>query len=105
MEGFERCLAERQGLNTNIVSPISAPALVESYSKARENFSVLDPKSLLLPQPYDPQLLLEWVGAYDLLNGEEIFSFSANAVYHPYDAPGRCQNFSLAILMGLHLEM
>ena len=100
MEGFERCLAERQGLNTNIVSPISAPALVESYSKARENFSVLDPKSLLLPQPYDPQLLLEWVGAYDLLNGEEIF-VSANAVYHPYDAPGRCQKLFLSNTNGL----
>jgi thioglycine synthase len=100
MEGFERCLAERQGLNTNIVSAISAPALVESYSKARENFSVLDPKSLLLPQPYDPQLLLEWVGAYDLLNGEEIF-VSANAVYHPYDAPGRCQKLFLSNTNGL----
>ena len=100
MEGFERCLAERQGLNTNVVSAISAPALVESYSKARENFSVLDPKSLLLPQPYDPQLLLEWVGAYDLLNGEEIF-VSANAVYHPYDAPGRCQKLFLSNTNGL----
>jgi ribosomal protein S12 methylthiotransferase accessory factor len=60
----------------------------------------LDPKSLLLPQPYDPQLLLEWVGAYDLLNGEEIF-VSANAVYHPYDAPGRCQKLFLSNTNGL----
>jgi thioglycine synthase len=100
MEGFERCLAERQGLNANIESEISAPALVESYAKARESSNLLDPKALLLPQPYDPQLLLEWVGAYDLMNGEEIF-VSANAVYHPYDAPGRCQKLFLSNTNGL----
>jgi thioglycine synthase len=100
MESFERCLAERQGLNTNIESGISAPALVESYSTAKESHNVLDPKTLLLPQPYDPQLLLEWVGAFDLMNGEEIF-VSANAVYHPYDAPGRCQKLFLSNTNGL----
>lgn len=100
MEGFERCLAERQGLNANIESGISAPVLVESYNKARESFNLLDPKVLLLPQPYDPQLLLEWVGAYDLMNGEEMF-VSANAVYHPYDAPGRCQKLFLSNTNGL----
>jgi thioglycine synthase len=100
MEGFERCLAERQGLNANIESGISAPVLVESYNKARESFNLLDPKALLLPQPYDPQLLLEWVGAYDLMNGEEIFVCS-NAVYHPYDAPGRCQKLFLSNTNGL----
>jgi len=92
MESFERCLAERPGLNANIASNISAPALVESYATARENHNVLDPKELLLPQAYIPQSLMEWVGAYDLMNKEEIF-VSANAVYHPYDAPGQCQKF------------
>ena len=92
MESFERCLAERPGLNANIASNISAPALVESYATARENHNVLDPKELLLPQPCIPQSLMEWVGAYDLMNKEEIF-VSANAVYHPYDAPGQCQKF------------
>jgi thioglycine synthase len=100
MEGFERCLAERQGLNANIESGISAPALVESYTKARESFNLVDPKALLLPQPYDPQLLLEWVGAYDLMNGKETF-VSANAVYHPYDAPGQCQKLFLSNTNGL----
>jgi YcaO-like protein with predicted kinase domain len=59
MESFERCLAERPGINANIAGGISAPALVESYAKARENFNVMDPKGLLLPQPYTPQSLLE----------------------------------------------
>ena len=84
MESFERCLAERPGLNANIAGEISAPALVESYAKAIESCNLLDPKALLLPQPYVPQSLLEWVGAYDLMNREEVF-VSANAVYHPYD--------------------
>jgi len=100
MESFERCLAERPGLNANIAGNISAPALVESYASAREGCNVLDPKVLLLPQPHIPQSLMEWVGAYDLLNGEEIF-VSANAVYHPYDAPGQCQKLFLSNTNGL----
>ncbi len=100
MESFERCLAERPGLNANIEGGISAPALVESYTKVIENFNVLDPKTLLLPQPYIPQSLMEWVGAYDLMNNEEIF-VSANAVYHPYDAPGQCQKLFLSNTNGL----
>lgn len=100
MEGFERCLAERPGLNANIAGGISAPALVESYLNARENCSVLDPGSLLLAEPFNPSFLLEWVGAYDLLNGEEVF-VSANAVYHPYDSPGQCQKLFLSNTNGL----
>jgi ribosomal protein S12 methylthiotransferase accessory factor len=100
MESFERCLAERPGLNANIAGGISAPALVESYIKAVESHNVLDPKTLLLPQAYVPNALLEWVGAYDLMNEEEIF-VSANAVYHPYDAPGQCQKLFLSNTNGL----
>ena len=44
--------------------------------------------------------LLEWVGAYDLLNKEEVF-VSANAVYHPYDSPGQCQKLFLSNTNGL----
>ena len=100
MESFERCLAEKPGLNENIAEGISAPVLVESYAKAIENFNVLDPKTLLLPQPYISQSLLEWIGAYDLINEEEVF-VSANAVYHPYDAPGQCQKLFLSNTNGL----
>ena len=100
MESFERCLAERPGLNANIAGDISAPALVESYLNARENYVTLDPGSLLLSQPYNPSSLLEWVGTYDLLNKEEVF-VSANAVYHPYDSPGQCQKLFLSNTNGL----
>jgi ribosomal protein S12 methylthiotransferase accessory factor len=100
MESFERCLAERPGLNANIAGGISAPALVESYNNAAESHNLLDPKALLLSQPYAPNSLLEWVGAYDLMNDEEIF-VSANAVYHPYDAPGQCQKLFLSNTNGL----
>lgn len=100
MESFERCLAERPGLNANIAGGISAPALVESYLNAREKHTLLDPGDLLLSQPYNPSSLLEWVGAYDLLNREEVF-VSANAVYHPYDGPGQCQKLFLSNTNGL----
>jgi len=100
MESFERCLAERPGLNANIKGGISAPALVESYTSATESCTVLDPAALLLPQPYLPQSLLEWVGAYDLMNKEEVF-VSSNSVYHPYDSPGRCQKLFLSNTNGL----
>jgi len=100
MESFERCLAERPGVNANIEGGISAPALVESYATAKENCNVLDPSSLLLSQPFNPGSLIEWVGAYDLMNGEEIF-VSANAVYHPYDSPGQCQKLFLSNTNGL----
>ncbi|HOA69070.1 MAG TPA: YcaO-related McrA-glycine thioamidation protein [Methanosarcina thermophila] len=100
MESFERCLAERPGLNADIEDGISAPSLVESYNVAKESYTVIDPATLLLPQPYLPQSLCEWVGAYDLINGEEVF-VSANAVYHPYDAPGQCQKLFLSNTNGL----
>ncbi|KKH48479.1 YcaO-related McrA-glycine thioamidation protein [Methanosarcina sp. 1.H.A.2.2] len=100
MESFERCLAERPGINANIGGGISAPALVESYLNAKETCSVLDPSSLLLAQPFNPSSLIEWVGAYDLMSGEEEF-VSANAVYHPYDAPGQCQKLFLSNTNGL----
>lgn len=100
MESFERCLAERPGLNANIAGGISAPALVESYLNAREKHAVLDPSALLLFQPCNPSSLLEWVGAYDLLNKEEVF-VSSNAVYHPYDGPGQCQKLFLSNTNGL----
>ncbi|RXA21258.1 YcaO-related McrA-glycine thioamidation protein [Methanosarcina sp. MSH10X1] len=100
MESFERCLAERPGLNANIKSEISAPALVESYNTSRESCTVLDPATLLLPQPHLPQSLCEWVGAYDIINSEEVF-VSANAVYHPYNSPGQCQKLFLSNTNGL----
>lgn len=100
MESFERCLAERPGMNLNIKGGISAPALVDSYTRATGSCTVLDPTTLLLPQPYLPQSLLEWVGAYDLMNKEEVF-VSSNSVYHPYDAPGQCQKLFLSNTNGL----
>lgn len=100
MESFERCLAERPGLNANIEGNISSPALVESYLNTRENYTALDPHALLLSQPFNPSSLLEWVGAYDLLNKEEVF-VSANAVFHPYEGPGQCQKLFLSNTNGL----
>ena len=90
MEGFERCLAERMGINANIVDDISETALIESYENAAESYNVVMPSELLLPGQLMPDRLVEWTGGWDLLKNEEIF-VPSNAVYHPYDAPpGQC---------------
>jgi ribosomal protein S12 methylthiotransferase accessory factor len=90
MEGFERCLAERSGINANIEDDISEPSLIESYKNGAESHNLLMPSELLLPEQLMPDKLVEWTGGWDLLNNEEIF-VATNSVYHPYDAPpGQC---------------
>jgi len=89
MEGFERCLAERAGVNADITDDISEPVLVESYENVAESSNVVGPHELLLPEPLMPDKLVEWTGGWDLLNNSEIF-VAANTVYHPYNAPGQC---------------
>ncbi len=100
MESFERCLAERAGINANVKSDISARNIVESYQNAKESYNIVEPESLLLPQPPVKEAMYEWVEAYDLLNGEEAL-VSVNAVYHPYDSPGMCQKLFLSNTNGL----
>ncbi len=89
MEGFERCLAERAGTNENIDTDISAPTIIKTLEDAYNNHNILDPKSLLLPEPLVPDKLVDWTGGWDLLKNEEIF-VPSNAVYHPYNEPGQC---------------
>ena len=100
MESFERCLAERAGLNTNIKSDISSPTMVESYKEAAESYNIVEPESLLLAQPPQPDAMFEWVGACDLLNGEDVL-LNVNAVYHPYNPPGMCQQIFKSNTNGL----
>ncbi|MCQ1534758.1 YcaO-related McrA-glycine thioamidation protein [Methanosarcina sp. KYL-1] len=100
MESFERCLAERAGMNANIRSDISSPTLVDTVDKAGNSYSIVPPESLLLPQPLIPGALIDWVTAYDLLNKEEVL-VSANAVFHPYEAPNMCQKLFLSNTNGL----
>ena len=89
MEGFERCLAERAGTNENIDTDISAPTIIKTLEEAYNDHNILDPKSLLLPEPLVPDKLVDWTGGWDLLKNEEIF-VPSNAVYHPYNEPGQC---------------
>lgn len=100
MESFERCLAERAGTNANLRSEISSPSLVDTADKAALNYKIVPPDSLLLPQPLPPGALIDWIMAYDLLNKEEVL-VSANAVFHPYEAPGQCQKLFLSNTNGL----
>ncbi|WMW22110.1 YcaO-related McrA-glycine thioamidation protein [Methanolobus mangrovi] len=88
MESFERCLAERNGLNNDVAEDIKAQHIIDNYIAMRENHRTVDPTLLLIAEDYSPQAFVEWISGWDLLKNEEIF-VPANAVYHPYDAPGR----------------
>lgn len=87
MESFERCLAERVGVNADIVEDVAAEEFVESVEKALKEYELLDPSSLLLPGALPPESLVEWTQGWDLLREKEVY-VPSNAVYHPYDSPG-----------------
>jgi putative methanogenesis marker protein 1 len=88
MESFERCLAERNGLNNDVAEDIKAQHIIDNFTAMGETHRVVDPTLLLIAEDYSPQAFVEWISGWDLLKKEEIF-VPANAVYHPYDAPGR----------------
>ncbi|MDW7731172.1 MAG: YcaO-related McrA-glycine thioamidation protein [Methanolobus sp.] len=87
MESYERCLAERNGLNKDVNEDIAAPHVIVTYEEISRHGSAVDPASLLMSEPYSNDSLVEWVLGWDLLKKEEV-AVPANAVYHPYDAPG-----------------
>ncbi|UGV40649.1 YcaO-related McrA-glycine thioamidation protein [Methanococcoides orientis] len=87
MESFERCLAERVGVNADIVEDVLAEEFIESVENAAKECELLDPHSLLLAEPLPPESLVEWTQAWDLLREKEVY-VPSNAVYHPYDSPG-----------------
>ncbi|MBP2030140.1 ribosomal protein S12 methylthiotransferase accessory factor [Methanohalophilus levihalophilus] len=88
MESYERCLAERVGFNANISENIAGEEFIESPEVASEEHRIIDPASLLLAEPLGPGSLVEWTQGFDLLSNEEVF-VPSNAVYHPYNSPGR----------------
>lgn len=87
MESYERCLAERNGLNKDVTEDIAAPHAIVTYEEMAGQGSAVYPESLLMSEPYSPDSLVEWVLGWDLLKKEEV-AVPANAVYHPYDPPG-----------------
>ncbi|WP_135610743.1 YcaO-related McrA-glycine thioamidation protein [Methanococcoides sp. AM1] len=87
MESFERCLAERVGVNADIVEDVVAEEFIESVENAAKDYELLDPHSLLLSEPLPLENLVEWTQGWDLLREKEIY-VPSNAVYHPYDSPG-----------------
>ncbi|MDR2943929.1 MAG: YcaO-related McrA-glycine thioamidation protein [Methanosarcinales archaeon] len=81
MEGMERYSAEPQQ---------DDPITVGKYPVLAEGFEILDPAELILPEAADPDTVLPWVSAYEILfadDGETLFSeellVPAAAVYHP----------------------
>ncbi|MBC7086154.1 MAG: YcaO-related McrA-glycine thioamidation protein [Methanomethylovorans sp.] len=87
MESFERCLAERSGINKDVQENIGSQEFIETLEIARENYNIIDPDSLLLPEKPVPFSRVEWTTGWDMLKKEEVI-VPTNAVYHPYDAPG-----------------
>lgn len=100
MEGFERCLAERNGLNSNVTEDIEAQHVIDTYDNIRKDSCAINPSDLLVAEDYRPQGFVEWITGWDLFNNEEIY-VPANAVYHPYDAPGRTQKLFRSNTNGL----
>lgn len=100
MEAFERCLAERRGLNIDVKDDIKAEHIIDSYDNVRYGDNTLDPLSLLISEDYNPQLFVEWIRGWDLVKNEKIL-VPANAVYHPYDTPGRAQKLFRSNTNGL----
>jgi ribosomal protein S12 methylthiotransferase accessory factor len=100
MESYERCLAERSGLNKDVNEDISAPCFIDSFEGAHSRGAAIDPASLLLSEMYSPEHLIEWTTGWDLLRKEEI-AVPANAVFHPYNAPGRAAKFFRSNTNGL----
>lgn len=88
MESYERCLAERGGLNRDVEEDISAPYFIETFEGASIQGAAVDPVSLLLTEAYSSEHLVEWTIGWDLLRNEEV-AIPANSVFHPYIAPGR----------------
>ncbi|MGB3907037.1 MAG: YcaO-related McrA-glycine thioamidation protein [Methanomethylovorans sp.] len=87
MESFERCLAERSGINKDVKDGIASPELIETPEIASKSYNLIEPQTLLLPEKLMPSSRIEWTAGWDLLKKEEVL-VPSNAVYHPYDAPG-----------------
>ncbi|QLC50706.1 YcaO-related McrA-glycine thioamidation protein [Methanolobus zinderi] len=88
MESYERCLAERKGLNKDVEEDIAAPHTITTYDEISEYGPALRPESLLISEAYSSENLIEWILGWDLLKKNEV-AVPANAVYHPYEAPGQ----------------
>ncbi len=88
MESYERCLAERKGLNKDVIEDIAAPHTITTYDEISEYGPALRPESLLISEAYSSENLVEWILGWDLLKRNEV-AVPANAVYHPYEAPGQ----------------
>jgi len=87
MECYERCLAERNGVNADIDENVAADEFMATMEEAAGQHDLIRPEEFLMPQPLDSSSLIEWTEGFDLLSGKEVY-VPSNSVYHPYDAPG-----------------
>jgi putative methanogenesis marker protein 1 len=87
MESFERCLAERSGINKDVQEGIASQEFIETPEIVSGSYNLIEPHSLLLSEKPMPSSRVEWTTAWDLLKKEDVL-IPTNAVYHPYGAPG-----------------
>lgn len=87
MESFERCLAERSGINKDVQGGIASHEFIETPEIASSSYNIIEPHSLLLAEKLIPSSRIEWTAGWDLLKKQEVL-VPTNSVYHPYDAPG-----------------
>ncbi|AGB50336.1 putative methanogenesis marker protein 1 [Methanomethylovorans hollandica DSM 15978] len=87
MESFERCLAERSGVNKDVQESIASKEFIETPEIAGSSYTLIEPRSLLLSEKPASSSRVEWTTGWDLLKKEEVL-LPSNAVYHPYDPPG-----------------
>ena len=84
MESVERCFAEIPEINIDFKDkPVNTEKIIETYEDL-ESEDVIDPETLLLPEPLAAGIRLEWVRGWDFMSNTEVL-VPANAVYHPYN--------------------
>lgn len=74
MEAIERYSAEPDGREM----------ITGTYSELSGDYSVLYPEDLILPKNTDPNAVISWVWAYDIIQDEPVL-VPAHAVFHPLD--------------------
>ncbi len=79
MEAVERYSSEFQ-------KPDKKRVVMGTYDEVSNGKAAIAPQSLILPGMLLPNVRLDWIDGYDLMNKKEVL-LPCNAVFHPYLAP------------------
>lgn len=81
MEAVERYSSEFQKADKKRV-------VMGTFGDVSNGKAAIDPQKLILPGQLLPNVRLDWIDGYDLMNKKEVL-LPCNAVFHPYLAPFR----------------